>query len=70
MYKQSEKLRRVPEKRIESIFATETCVLGDSNFSPRTTHVREPSFAFFSLWKGIIVEIFKGGWKGHKWAYW
>ena len=70
MYKQSEKLRRVPEKRIESIFATETCVLRDSNFSPRTTHVWEPSFAFFPLWKWIIVEIFKGGWKGHKLAYW
>ena len=29
MYKQFEKLRRMPEKRMESIFATE-CVLGDS----------------------------------------
>jgi len=46
MYKQFEKLRRMPEKRMESIFATEMCVLGDSKM---TIHVREPSFAFFSL---------------------
>ena len=30
MHKQFEKLRRMPKKRMESIFATEMCVLGDS----------------------------------------
>ena len=73
MYKQFEKLRRMPEKRTEkSIFATETCVLGDSKNHARLLldHVREPSFAFFFLWKWVIVEIFKGGWKGHNWACW
>ena len=26
--------------------------------------------SFFSLWKWIIVDFFKDGWKGHKWACW
>ena len=61
MCKQSEKLRRMPEKLMErSNFATEMCVLGDSKNHARLLldHVREPSFAFLSLWKWIIVDIF------------